>query len=65
MTYFVRTVVASVSTKHKEEQRFPYDDVAKMDEMGLIGLSFPEGYGRLGGGYFALAVTLEELGKVD
>jgi short-chain 2-methylacyl-CoA dehydrogenase len=62
---FARTVVAPVSAKHDEEHSFPYEVVAKMGEMGLFGLPFPEEYGGMGGDYFALALALEELGKVD
>ncbi len=62
---FARTVVAPVSAKHDEEHSFPYQVVAKMGEMGLFGLPFPEEYGGMGGDYFALAIALEELGKVD
>lgn len=62
---FARTVVAPVSAKHDEEHSFPYEVVAKMAEMGLFGLPFPEEYGGMGGDYFALALALEELGKVD
>ncbi|CQD18448.1 acyl-CoA dehydrogenase FadE19 [Mycobacterium lentiflavum] len=62
---FARTVVAPVSAKHDEEHSFPYQVVAKMGEMGLFGLPFPEEYGGMGGDYFALSLALEELGKVD
>lgn len=62
---FARTVVAPVSAKHDEEHSFPYQIVADMGEMGLFGLPFPEEYGGMGGDYFALALALEELGKVD
>src|ERR1700756_4215349 len=62
---FARTVVAPVSAKHDEEHSFPYEVVAKMAEMGLFGLPFPEEYGGMGGNYFALSLALEELGKVD
>jgi alkylation response protein AidB-like acyl-CoA dehydrogenase len=62
---FARTVVAPVSAKHDEEHSFPYQVIAKMGEMGLFGLPFPEEYGGMGGDYFALAIALEELGKVD
>ena len=62
---FARTVVAPVSAKHDEEHSFPYEVVAKMGEMGLFGLPFPEEYGGMGGDYFALSLALEELGKVD
>ena len=62
---FARTVVAPVSARHDEEHSFPYEVVAKMGEMGLFGLPFPEEYGGMGGDYFALSLALEELGKVD
>lgn len=62
---FARTVVAPVSAKHDEEHSFPYEVVAQMAQMGLFGLPFPEEYGGMGGDYFALALALEELGKVD
>ncbi|MGB8388360.1 acyl-CoA dehydrogenase family protein [Mycobacterium sp.] len=62
---FARTVVAPVSAKHDEEHSFPYEVVAKMGQMGLFGLPFPEEYGGMGGDYFALSLALEELGKVD
>ncbi|ATA29012.1 isovaleryl-CoA dehydrogenase [Mycobacterium lepraemurium] len=62
---FARTVVALVSAKHDEEHSFPYEVAAKMGEMGLFGLPFPEEYGGMGGDYFALSLALEELGKVD
>lgn len=62
---FARTVVAPVSAKHDEEHSFPYEVVAKMGEMGLFGLPFPEEYGGMGGDHFALSLALEELGKVD
>lgn len=62
---FAQTVVAPVSAKHDEEHSFPYEVVAKMGEMGLFGLPFSEEYGGMGGDYFALALALEELGKVD
>src|SRR3954471_21538449 len=62
---FARTVVSPVSAKHDEEHSFPYEVIAKMGEMGLFGLPFPEEYGGMGGDYFALGLALEELGKVD
>ena len=62
---FAQQVVAPVSYKHDKEKSFPYDVVQQMGEMGLFGLPFPEEYGGMGGDYFALALALEELGKVD
>src|SRR2546430_17278003 len=62
---FARTVVAPVSAKHDEEHSFPYEVVAKMAEMGLFGLPFPEEYAAMGADYFALALPLERPGKAD
>ena len=57
--------MAPVSAKHDEEHSFPYEVVKQMAEMGLFGLPFPEEYGGMGGDYFALALALEQLGRVD
>ena len=62
---FADTVVAPVSAQHDEEHSFPYKVVAQMGEMGLFGLPFPEEYGGMGGDYFALALALEQLARVD
>ena len=62
---FADNVVAPVSAKHDEEHSFPYEVVKQMAEMGLFGLPFPEEYGGMGGDYFALALALEQLGRVD
>ena len=62
---FADKVVAPVSAEHDRNHTFPYEIIAKMGEMGLFGLPFPEEYGGMGGDFFALALALEELGRVD
>ncbi|WP_288026000.1 acyl-CoA dehydrogenase family protein [Arthrobacter sp.] len=62
---FADNVVAPVSARHDEEHSFPYEIVKQMGDMGLFGLPFPEEYGGMGGDYFALALALEQLGRVD
>ena len=62
---FAQGVVAPVAAKHDREKSFPYEVVAQMGQMGLFGLPFSEEFGGMGGDYFALALALEELGKVD
>ncbi|MCZ2402494.1 acyl-CoA dehydrogenase family protein [Paenarthrobacter sp. Z7-10] len=62
---FADQVVAPVSAKHDEEHSFPYGVVSQMADMGLFGLPFPEEFGGMGGDYFALALALEQLGRVD
>ena len=62
---FADKVVAPVSAEHDRDKTFPYEIVTKMGEMGLFGLPFPEEYGGMDGDFFALAIALEELGRVD
>lgn len=62
---FADEVVAPASAKHDEAHTFPYEVIAQMGEMGLFGLPIPEEYGGMGGDYFALALALEQLGRVD
>ncbi|MFZ2510965.1 MAG: acyl-CoA dehydrogenase family protein [Gordonia sp. (in: high G+C Gram-positive bacteria)] len=62
---FAQQVVAPVSYQHDRDKTFPYEVVAQMGDMGLFGLPFSEEYGGMGGDYFALALALEELAKVD
>jgi len=62
---FARDAVAPVIGDLYERGEFPYDIVAQMGRMGLFGLPVPERYGGMGGDYFALCLTLEELARVD
>ncbi|MEV5501808.1 acyl-CoA dehydrogenase family protein [Nonomuraea fuscirosea] len=62
---FAREVVAPVIGDFYEREEFPYDIVRQMGAMGLFGLPIPEEYGGMGGDYFALCLTLEELARVD
>ena len=62
---FADEVVAPVSAKHDDEHSFPYEVVKQMADMGLFGLPFPEEFGGMGGDYFALALALEQLARVD
>ncbi|MCC9175974.1 MULTISPECIES: acyl-CoA dehydrogenase family protein [unclassified Arthrobacter] len=62
---FADEVIAPVSAQHDAEHSFPYKVIAQMGEMGLFGLPFPEEYGGMGGDYFALALALEQIARVD
>ena len=44
-----------------EETTFPDSVFARMGELGLLGLSFPERYGGQGGDYFCNIVLAEEM----
>src|ERR671911_658714 len=62
---FARQEIAPVAEELDREKRFPYELVAKMGELGLMGIPFPEDHG--GGGADTLAYTpaIEELARVD
>jgi len=62
---FAREEVAPVIGDLYEKAEFPYEIVAKMGQMGLFGLPFPEEYGGMGGDFLAVCITLEELARVD
>ncbi len=44
---------------------FPLDAVAKMGDLGLFGLPFPEQYGGSGSDFTTLCIAIEELARVD
>jgi len=62
---FARDVVAPVIGGFYERGEFPYEIIARMGELGLFGLPFPEEYGGMGGDMFALCLALHELARVD
>ncbi|MCW2640522.1 MAG: acyl-CoA dehydrogenase, partial [Dactylosporangium sp.] len=62
---FAHDVVAPVIGDFYERHAFPYEIIRQMGKMGLFGLPFPTEYGGMGGDYFALCLTLEELARVD
>src|SRR5207237_4950156 len=44
---------------------FPYDIVAELGKLGLMGIPFPQSYGGGGGDTLAYALAVEELARVD
>jgi butyryl-CoA dehydrogenase len=47
------------------EQKFPYDIVAEMARLGLMGLALPEEYGGSGGDFVTYTLALEEISRAD
>src|SRR3712207_2369266 len=62
---FAEGEVAPVAEELDKEKRFPYEIVAKLGELGLMGIPFPEEYGGGGGDTLAYALAVEELTRVD
>jgi short-chain 2-methylacyl-CoA dehydrogenase len=62
---FARDRVAPVAEELDREHRFPYDLVAEMAGLGLMGIPFPEEWGGAGGDTLSYAIAIEELTRVD
>jgi short-chain 2-methylacyl-CoA dehydrogenase len=62
---FAETKVAPVAEELDRESRFPYELVAELAELGLMGLPIPEEYGGAGGDTVSYAIAIEELTRID
>jgi short/branched chain acyl-CoA dehydrogenase len=62
---FAREQVAPLAEELDRESRFPYELVAGMAELGLMGMTIPEEYGGAGADTLAYAIAVEELTRVD
>ena len=62
---FARERVEPVAAELDREQRFPYELVAEMAELGLMGIPVEEEYGGAGGDTVSYAIAVEELARVD
>jgi alkylation response protein AidB-like acyl-CoA dehydrogenase len=62
---FAETKVAPVAEELDREERFPYELVAELAELGLMGLPIPEEYGGAGGDTISYAIAIEELTRID
>ena len=62
---FVRREVAPVAGELDRTGAFPYDAVAKLGELGLMGIPFPAEYGGSGADTLSLVLAIEELARVD
>jgi alkylation response protein AidB-like acyl-CoA dehydrogenase len=62
---FARERVAPVAAELDREQRFPYELVQELAELGLMGMTIPEEYGGAGTDTVSYAIAVEELTRVD
>ena len=62
---FAASEVAPVAEELDRTKSFPYALVAKMGELGWMGIPFPEAVGGAGGSSLQYAVAVEELTRVD
>jgi short/branched chain acyl-CoA dehydrogenase len=62
---FAEQTIAPVAEELDREHRFPYDIVAGLAELGLMGVLIPEDHGGSGGDTLSYAIAVEELTRVD
>src|SRR6202050_1291355 len=62
---FAEGEVAPVAEELDRTKSFPYEIVAKLGALNLMGIPFPEEYGGGGGDTLAYALAVEELTRVD
>jgi short/branched chain acyl-CoA dehydrogenase len=62
---FAESRVAPVAAELDRESRFPYDLVAELAELGLMGIPIPEEYGGAGADTVSYAIAIEELTRID
>jgi short-chain 2-methylacyl-CoA dehydrogenase len=62
---FAETRVAPVAEELDRESRFPYELVAAMAELGLMGIPIPEEYGGAATDTVSYAIAVEELTRID
>ncbi len=62
---FALEKIAPVAEELDREKRFPYEIVAELTELGLMGMTIPEEYEGGGAGTLAYAIAVEELTRID
>src|SRR3954464_4696777 len=62
---FATAEVAPVAEELDRTKAFPYELVAKMGELGWMGIPFPEEVGGAGGTSLQYAIAVEELTRAD
>jgi len=62
---FARERVEPIAAELDRDGRFPYELVAELAGLGLMGLPIPEEYGGAGGDTLSYAIAIEELTRID
>ncbi len=62
---FAQAEIRPRAAELDREQKFPYDIIAEMAKLGLMGITLPEEYGGSGGDFVAYNLALEEISRAD
>ena len=61
---FALNELEPVAAEIDNSRQFPWDNIKKMAELGLLGVVIPEEYGGAGLDFLSLAIVIEEISKV-
>ena len=62
---FAENEIEPISAEIDEKAEYPYETVAKLGELGVMGMPFPQEYGGAGTDYLTYIMAVEEISKVD
>jgi short-chain 2-methylacyl-CoA dehydrogenase len=62
---FAEERIAPVAEELDREKRFPYEIVAELAGLGVMGIPLPEEHGGSGGDTLGYAIAIEELARID
>ncbi len=62
---FARDEVAPVATRFDASQEFPWANIKKMSELGMLGIPWPESLGGAGFDTLSFLIVIHEMAKVD
>lgn len=62
---FAETEIAPICEELDAEAKYPYETIAHLGKLGVMGMPFPEEYGGAGLDYVTYVMAIEELSKVD
>jgi short/branched chain acyl-CoA dehydrogenase len=62
---FAQEIIAPRADQLDRDNQVPYDIMAQMADLGLMGLTLPAEYGGSGGDFVAYCLALEEIGRAD
>src|SRR5919201_1557054 len=65
VSQFARKEVAPVAANYDEQAKFPWENVKRMGELGLLGVPWPESLGGAGLDYLSYIITIHEMAKVE
>src|SRR5258706_16152162 len=62
---FAQQEVAPVAAKFDAEAKFPWENIRKMGELGLLGIPWPEELGGAGLDLLSYMIVINEMAKID